>query len=285
MKRRILAIGTFVALAGSVYGQQGRQGQQQGKQGQQQGQQQQGLQRRASIVGGGGSDYGKCTIEVWVDGAAQVEVLGDTATLRDLNGQAPQWRRFECTSPLPANPANFRFAGVDGRGSQNLVRDPRNGGSAVVQIEDPQGGAEGYTFDLFWGNDRGPISQGRGDQPYRDQGGPVFQDGRGDPRYQGRAEPYRDQGGNRFTSEQAIRVCQDSVAAQANTRFRGQVVQMGRLSMDNNPGRNDWVMGDLSVRRRFGRADTYRFSCSVNFGNGQVRSAHIDQFPVNAYTR
>jgi len=27
--------------------------------------------------------------------------------------------------------------------------------------------------------------------------------------------------------------------------------------MDNNPGRNDWVMGNLAVRRRFGRADTY----------------------------
>jgi len=278
MKRKILAIGTFLALAGSVYG-QGRQGQQQGQQ--QQGQQQ-GLQRRATIVGGGGSDYGKCTIEVWVDGAAQVEVVGDTATLRDLNGQTPQWRRFECTSPLPTNAANFRFAGVDGRGSQNLVRDPRNGGSAVVQIEDPQGGAEGYTFDLFWGNDRGfndrgPISQDRrGDPAFRDQGGPPFDRG---------GDRYGDRVGNRFTSEQAIRVCQDSVAAQANTRFRGQVVQMGRLTMDNNPGRNDWVLGDLAVRRRFGRQDTYRFNCSVNFATGQVRTAHIDQFPANSYTR
>jgi len=118
MQPRILCIGTFIALAWSAYGQQGRQGQQQ--QQQQQEQQQQGLQRRASIVGGGGLDYGKCTIEVWVDGGAQVEIIGDTATLRDTNGQTPQWRRFECTGPLPANPANFRFAGVDGRGSQKL---------------------------------------------------------------------------------------------------------------------------------------------------------------------
>ena len=53
--------------------------------------------------------------------------------------------------------------------------------------------------------------------------------------------------------------------------------------MDDNPGRNDYVMGDLLVPRRFGLADTYHFSCSVNFGNGQVRTVHIDQFPVNAY--
>ena len=271
MKRRLLAMGAFVAVAGSAVAQQGQQ------------------QRRATMVGGGGPDYGKCTVEVMVDGGAQVEVRGDTATLRDTNGQTPQWRRFECTSPMPANPANFRFAGVDGRGSQTLARDPRNGGAAVVQIADPQGGSEGYTFDLFWGNDRGPgpqdrgpISQDRrGDPPYRDQGGPPpF----GGDRDRG-GDRYGDRGGNRFTSEQAIRVCQDSISAQASTRFRGQVVQMGRLTMDNNPGRNDWVMGDLSVRRRFGRQDMYRFNCSVNFATGQVRTAHIDQFPANSYTR
>ena len=264
MKRKIWAIGTFVAMAGSMSAQQG-------------------LQRRASIVGGGGPDYGKCTIEVVVDGGAQVEIRGDTATLRDTNGQTPQWRRFECTGALPADPANFRFAGVDGRGRQTLVRDPRNGGSAVVQIADPQGGAEGYTFDLFWGNDRGPVDRGpitqdrRGDQPFRDQGSvPPFDRDR---------DRFDDRRGNRFTADQAIRVCQDSVAAQANARFGARNVQMGRLSMDNNPGRNDWVLGDLSVRRRFGRQDIYRFSCSVNFNTGVVRNAHIDQFPANAYTR
>jgi hypothetical protein len=268
MKRKLLALGAFVAVAGSAVAQQG-------------------LQRRANMVGGGGPDYGKCTVEVVVDGGAQIEIRGDTATLRDTNGQTPQWRRFECTSPLPASAANFRFAGVDGRGNQTLVRDPRNGGAAVVQIADPQGGSEGYTFDLFWGNDRGPISQDRrGDQPYRDGGPPfdrAYRDG--SPPFDRGGDRYGDRDGNRFTSEQAIRVCQDSIAAQANTRFRGQAVQMGRLSIDNNPGRNDWVLGDLAVRRRFGRQDMYRFNCSVNFATGQVRTVHIDQFPANLYTR
>ena len=53
---------------------------------------------------------------------------------------------------MPPNPADFRFAGVDGRGRQTLVRDPRNGGVAVVRIEDSQNGSEGYTFDIFWAN-------------------------------------------------------------------------------------------------------------------------------------
>src|SRR5690349_17353786 len=86
----------------------------------------QGLSRQAAINGNGSPDRGKCTIEVVVDGAAQVEIRGTSATLRDLNGQRPQWRRFECTGNMPTNPANFRFQGIDGRGRQELVRDPRN---------------------------------------------------------------------------------------------------------------------------------------------------------------
>src|SRR5262245_35882894 len=106
--------------------------------------------QRARIVGGGNYDQGKSTIEVVVDGAADIEIRGDNATLRNLNGRPAQWRRFECTAPMPVNPGDFRFAGIDGRGRQTLIRDPRNGGVAVVRIEDPQGGAEGYTFDLMW---------------------------------------------------------------------------------------------------------------------------------------
>ena len=52
---------------------------------------------------------------------------------------------------MPRNFADFRFQGVDGRGRQALLHDPRtNNGVAVVRIEDPQGGREGYTFDVEW---------------------------------------------------------------------------------------------------------------------------------------
>jgi hypothetical protein len=107
------------------------------------------LERRADLTGGNDGGRGKCTIEVVVDGSAEVEIRGDRAVLRNLDGRPPQWRRFLCTSPMPPNPAGFRFAGVDGRGRQTLVRGP-NGGPAVVRIDDPQSGSEGYTFDIFW---------------------------------------------------------------------------------------------------------------------------------------
>lgn len=108
------------------------------------------------MKGGGAPDSGQCTVEVVVDGAAQVEIRGDNAVLRNLAGGPPQWRRFECTSVMPPNPREFRFEGVDGRGKQQLTADPRNGGPAIVRIDDPQGGSEGYTFRIHWGG-QGPI--------------------------------------------------------------------------------------------------------------------------------
>ena len=111
---------------------------------------------RANITGGGG-ESGKCTIEVRVDQVAMVEIAGDEGRLITEQGQPSEWRRMVCTAPLPRNVADFRFRGVDGRGRQELVSDPRsNRGVAVIRIEDPKGGSEGYTFDIEWngGNDR-----------------------------------------------------------------------------------------------------------------------------------
>jgi hypothetical protein len=235
-------------------------------------------QRRAVITGGGGGDRGKCTIEVVVDGAAEVEIRGDNATLRNLAGQQPQFRRFQCNSVMPPNPANFHFSGVDGRGRQTLVREPRNGGSAVVRIEDSQGGSEGYTFDLTWGgSDRGPG----GDQsPQYPQ--PGAQDpGRGGDR-DGRNED-RERVSSRFTTDQAIRVCQDAVRQQAADRLHARDVDFRRTTIDDKPGRNDWVIGTLDIRRGYNRVETYRFSCSVDFDDGRVRSADIQ--PMRGWGR
>ena len=114
-----------------------------------------GEQTRTANIRGGGGD-GKCTIEVEVDGVAEVEIRGNVARLRTREGQRATWRRFDCNQPMPARPFAFRFRGIDGRGRQDLVRDPGNGGVAVIRIEDSKGGREGYTFDIMWrgGTDR-----------------------------------------------------------------------------------------------------------------------------------
>ena len=125
---------------------------------------------RAQIRGGGG-DRGKCTIEVEVDGVAEIEIRGDEGRMRTLSGNPSVWRRMECNQPLPQNPFEFHFSGVDGRGRQTLLRDPSNNrGTAVVRIEDPQGGREGYTFDIEWRATTGVSGGYRGDGGF-DRGG------------------------------------------------------------------------------------------------------------------
>lgn len=229
----------------------------------------QNYSRQASIVGGGSPDRGKCTIEVVVDGAAEVEVQGLSGTVRTLSGRPVQWRRFECTAPLPPNPAGFRFAGVDGRGRQSLIRDPRSGGVAVIRIEDRDSGAEGYTFDLFW--DTGVRGGAIYPSPY--------ESGQYRPNY--RESEYYRRYQHGFGADEAVRVCEQSIVDQASRRFRTNDVHLHRVRMDDNPGRGDWVTGVLDVHRRYG-AERFGFSCSVDFDSGRVRSAVIDSRPLGS---
>ena len=104
---------------------------------------------QARISGGGGN--GKCTFEVEVQGSAEVQIRGNEGNLRTLSGSPAQWRRLDCNQPLPGNPSNFKFSGVDGRGRQGLSADPNsNNGVAVIRIDNTTGGNEGYTGDITW---------------------------------------------------------------------------------------------------------------------------------------
>jgi hypothetical protein len=206
------------------------------------------LERRADITGGGDRGRGKCTIEVVVDGVAEVEIRGDRALIRNLSGQTPQWRRFVCNTPMTPNPAGFRFAGVDGRGRQTLVRAPERGGPAVVRIEDQQGGSEGYTFDFFWqmgGGPPPPPVQMAPPPPDRhdDDGGRD-----GDRFYRDREDFYR---GRDWRGQIFSRVRQDldyvsrySFRGDDRYRLAGTYRQLDSLQHDYASGR--WDRRDLS---------------------------------------
>ncbi len=215
--------------------------------------------RRADIRGGGG-DGGKCTIEVEVDDTAEVEVSGDQGRIQTLSGSPSVWRRFQCSSPMPRNPGDFRFSGIDGRGRVELIRDPRNnGGRAVVRIQDSQGGREGYTFDLEWRGNGGGYPEGG-----------AYPGGGGGNRFPGGG------GDGRLTAERAIEVCKDSVREQARRQYGVRDLDINRINADNNPGRNDWIVGEFDARGGRNR-DRYSFACSVNFNNGRVRSVEVQR--------
>ena len=226
------------------------------------------LQRRATATGGARPGEGKCVVEVVVDGTAEVEIRGDNASLRNLKGQAPQWRRFECTAPMPLNPGDFRFHGIDGRGKQQLMQEPRNGGPAVIQIDDPDNGSEGYTFEVTWG-----------------EGGPVSRAEPAAPPYPVQSFPLQGRGPNHFVTDDAVQACQGYVRQQAARQFRANDIIFRRTRMDDQPGRNDWVTGFFESRSPSGRPRSFQFSCSVNFDTGQVRSATVNPMnnPQNAF--
>jgi hypothetical protein len=209
-----------------------------------------------------------------VDGSAEIQIRGDTADLRDLSGRQPQWQRFDCTGPVPAN-ANLRLT-ANGRGRTELVGTPRNGGPAVVRIQDPEGGAQVYQFELSWnGGGQGDNRGYQGDNRAYQGGPPPATDRRDTDRDRRDGDRRDGQPRGQFTSDQAVQVCRDAIRQQARERFGTPDVNFRRINIDDEPGRNDWVVGMLEVRRG-GREDHMRFSCSVNFDTGRVRSAQID---------
>src|ERR1700722_11239770 len=193
------------------------------------------VSRRATITGGGGN--GRCTVQVSVDHSAEVEVSGDMGLLTTIAGQPASWRRFQCNAPLPSSPVDLRFSKTQGRGTVQMVQDPRRtGGRAVIHISDTQGGRSDYTFDLQW---RGPFGAGSHWQ------GP----GGGEAR--------------------AMAACQESVTQRLNgDGYR--YVTFDRMTPADKQGRNDWITGRASGTRDF-RTTHFSFSCSVDFRSGAVR--------------
>lgn len=206
---------------------------------------------QANVSGSGNS--GKCTIEVNVDGVAEVSINGSQGRMRTLEGQPARWVRFQCNAPFPQQMSDFRFRGIDGRGRQTLLQDPRNNrGNAVIRIEDPNGGSEGYTFDLEWSGGSGGSSGGGG--------------GRWD-----------NNGGSNSDRREAIRLCREEVRNRAERDYNLSNIRINDIDMDNGRGRRDNVSGSLEGRRRGGRDRTerYSFDCEVNPSNGRVRSVNL----------
>lgn len=242
---------------------------------------------------------------------------------------------------MPA-PGNFRFVAVDGRGRQQLVQDPRNGGAATVRIEDSDGGAGTYTFDLMWdaqgpeqyfpgpqgrATDRRPSQQGN-TEPNRDiyngqrsgnlnngrdmndaQRGPDNRGGGAEQRNGDFNRPSQDRSNNRefnndqqrhdgnfdngpqardlgydgydnrrggrMSPQEAVRTCQDSIRQEVIQRFGNVNLSFRQTTPDNSRGA-DWLAGTVVVSRPwYSRNEVYRFSCSVDYESGRLRSAHI----------
>jgi hypothetical protein len=212
--------------------------------------------------------------------SAEVDVLGDSGRLRTLAGQPATWTRMKCSAPLPYNMSDFRFRGIDGRGNVKLVQDPRNNNSiAVIRIDDPRAGAEGYTFDIEWsGASGGYATDGfqsgvgrsvvtgtgtttQGQTVIGNRG--VFSTGRGRSR--------------NITSERAIDLCRTEVRTRAERDYGMRNIDITSAGADTEQGMRDWVTGTFREGSGYTRrgATGYRFNCAVDYSSGQVRTVEI----------
>ncbi len=231
--------------------------------------------RRATITGSEGTS-GKCTIEVRVDITAEVDIYGDSGRLRTLAGQPATWTRFDCTGPLPYNMTDFRFRGVDGRGSVRLVQDPRNNNSmAVIRIDDPKSGSEGYTFDIEWRGASGGAPTGG-----FAGGAPATAPTSGTPVIGSRGVFYpRRQMARNVSTEQAMDLCREQVRVRGERDYGLRSIEITSAGVDSSQARRGWIAGTFTERgavyRRRGASASYRFNCDVDYSSGQVRALEI----------
>ena len=223
---------------------------------------------QATIRGSRG-DRGKCTMEVDVDGVVEIQITGARADLHTLQGTPARFVRFECNDTPPRYPDDFKFRGVDGRGRQTLIRDPRdNRGVALIRIEDPKSGHEGYTFDIEWtgySNSKNNIRPG-GSNINNGKSGSQGGFGNLDRRY-----GINDNERNASATDQAMDLCAEAVRTKASRENSYKNIDITNIGLDNNPGRRDWVIGRFSYRQ--GQSlEEFEFNCSVDFNNGRVRS-------------
>ncbi len=218
---------------------------------------------QAQITGGNGS--GKCTFEVRVDGVANVQIRGNQGYLQTKAGMPAQWVRLKCNQPLPRNPNNFRFAGVDGRGKQYMLKNPaQNNGVAVIRIEDTRSGYEGYTGDIFWngGNNNGGQWNGGWWQDNWNGGGGW--DGGGGGGY-----PHPGGGNNGNWNNNLIPNCQNNIRNKVRSQTGG-----ANVSFNGNPSRNQggsfvMVDGNGNARGNNGRQGNFSYHCTMH-PNGNV---------------
>ena len=81
--------------------------------------------------------------------------------------------------------------------------------------------------------------------------------------------------GGSASSDAALQGCERAVEDRIhNDGYR--LVEFESINVDDNPGRNDWVVGTLRARQSAGSGSTpFTFSCSVNLENGVVRSVDV----------
>jgi hypothetical protein len=205
---------------------------------------------------------GRCEIRVWVDNRAEVRMRGDQIFVRTLEGAKGRDEGSECSQPLPYNSVReFQIRQTAGRSRVALAQEPSrmNNYTAMISIDDTQGGGDNYAFEVTW----------RAEADIATAPAPFFDD---------------------------VRACQDIVRARFQSQngrgsyidfatFANRLGQDGNRGQDQNRGQDrngrnqGWNRGQESIQgsgsartRNESREITY--SCVVDTRQNQVVSGN-----------
>lgn len=96
---------------------------------------------------------GRCQIRVWIDNRAEVRLRGESIFVRTTEGSKGRDEGSECSQPLPFNSVrNFQIHQTAGRSRIALTEEPSrmNNYTALISINDGQGGGDNYSFEASW---------------------------------------------------------------------------------------------------------------------------------------
>ncbi len=182
---------------------------------------------------------GRCEVRVWVDHQAELRIRGDGIFVRTVEGARSYDEGSACSQPLPYNSIrDFRLSQTAGRNRVALVQEPNrmNNYTALLSINDEQGGGDHYAFEVTWGSE--------GDRP--NAPAPFFDD---------------------------VRACQDSVRQRFLSRNgRGSYVDFEGSADRQNQGQGREFIRGRGAAKNWNESRDLTYSCVIDTRSGQVQS-------------
>ena len=170
---------------------------------------------------------------------AELRIRGDGISVRTLEGAKSYDEGSRCSQPLPYNSiGDFQIRQIAGRNRVNLVQQPNrmNNFTALLSINDDQGGGDHYAFEVTW--------RSEGDRP--NAPAPFFDD---------------------------VRACQDSVRQRfLSKNGRGAYIDFDGPADRQNQNQGRELIRGRGAAKNQNESRDITYSCVIDTRSGQVRS-------------
>lgn len=209
-----------------------------------------------------------------VDGVDEIQIRGGSVRVNHLEAQPIQRQDHRFSQPLPSRDTHLRLVKVAGRGNVHVVEEPNswNDYTATVRIEDRQGGADFYEFELHWRSDSWNDWENSDWNHSNEWNDPFQQRREGLFRWMGRVDigaeieirgkthRVNDKGGS-GTQEHQAKFSMPLPSSDAPVSLH-KVDGRGRVELVQNPSRSNGYAAIVRITDDKGGADDYEFELS-----------------------